>query len=50
MTHRKRRPDLDEKIKPPEVDDPEEGLRELLQGLGAEPADHDEDEELPGSA
>jgi len=37
--HRSRRPDLDEKIKVPEVDDPEEALKCILQGQGAKPKD-----------
>ena len=42
--HRPRRPDLDEKIKAPEVDNPEEALKRLLQGQGARPEDWEPDE------
>jgi hypothetical protein len=44
ILHRKRRLDLDEKIKPPEVDDPEEALRVILGGQGAKPEDWEEDQ------
>jgi hypothetical protein len=44
ILHRKRRPDLDEKIKPPHVDDPEEALRRILNGQGAKPEDWEEAE------
>jgi hypothetical protein len=43
--HRPPRPDMDEKIKPPKVDDPEEALRRLLNGQGAKPEDWDEEDE-----
>ena len=43
--HRKPRPNLDERIKPPKVDDPEKALERLLHGQGAKPEDWDEDEE-----
>ena len=41
VRHRKPRPDLDEKIKPPEVDDPEKALERLLHGQGAAPEDYE---------
>jgi hypothetical protein len=44
ILHRGRRPNLDEKIKPPEVGDPEAALLRLLQGQGAKPEDYEEDE------
>jgi hypothetical protein len=47
--HRPRRPDLDEKIKAPEVDDPEEALRRILDGQGAKPEDY-EPEDVPEEA
>ncbi len=50
IRHRSRRPNLDEKIKPPQVeDDPEEALRRILNGQGAKPEDWDE-EEVPEDA
>lgn len=46
MRHRRKpKPNLDEKIKPPQVDDPEEALRHILGGAGARPEDWDEEEE-----
>lgn len=42
--HKQRKPDYDEKIKPPVVDDPEEALGRLLDGQGSRPEDYDEDE------
>ena len=47
--HRRRRPDLDEKIKPPEVEDPEEALRRILVGKGAKPEDY-KPEDVPEEA
>jgi len=44
--HRFRRPNLDEKIKAPEVDNPEEALTRILQGQGAKPEDWDPEEEV----
>jgi hypothetical protein len=42
--HRKHRVDLDAKITPPQVDDPEEALRVILGGQGAKPEDWNENE------
>jgi len=47
IRHGARRPDLDEKIKPPEDLDPEEALRRILNGQGSTPEDlepEDDDE------
>ena len=44
IRHRKPKPNYDEKIKPPETDDPEEALARLLSGQGAKPEDYVEDE------
>lgn len=46
LRHRKRRIDLDEKIQPPDVDDPEEALARILAGNGARPEDY-EPEDVP---
>jgi hypothetical protein len=46
LRHRRRaKLNLDEKILPPQVDDPEEALRVILGGQGAKPEDYDEDDQ-----
>ena len=44
--HRPRHPNLDEKIKAPEAENPEEALARILQGQGAKPEDWEPEEEV----